>query len=267
MTIVARGYAFSCAICLCNVLTGCDSLRLTATKTSLGVGESVRVEVVRKVAWFLTGELIDAKTSYYTTSELCLVVEPDGTVTCVGTYGRSRESAWIGALNGESKGHIAFELSPVGPGPTLDVGGVSSVQRPASPYDKFGPCCSIPLFIREGEQVKYSVRVISSGQDVTSCATGTRYTLFYGSGFPNDPHPERITGSDDLFTALNLRIDDRKGQITAPHSIRTLNYESIIVFVRNGAMIGWRELVIVHGRDGSPIRRFKAFRGSTSRES
>src|SRR5215469_4266267 len=85
-------------------LSGCDLVRfwwtedlsVTAARTSLGVGESVRVNVRRKASWFRTAELRDPSlTVYATTSESALVVEPDGWVTCIGTYGRPQESAWV----------------------------------------------------------------------------------------------------------------------------------------------------------------------------
>src|SRR5262245_20713164 len=107
-------------------LGGCDLVRfwwtedlsVKAVSTLLGVGESVRVTVWRKASWFRTAALRDpSRTVYATTSESALVIEPDGWVTCIGTYGQPQESAWVVAMNGASHGHLSFDLSPQGPGP------------------------------------------------------------------------------------------------------------------------------------------------------
>ena len=109
-----------------------------------------------------------------------LMVEPDGTATCVGTHGKSSESAWILATNGNDHGHIAFDLQPFGPGPALEI--VTEAARQNQPSQL---CCGVPLVVlREGEQLKYKViRHAAPHEDLTLSST---YTLFFGSGLPND---------------------------------------------------------------------------------
>ena len=237
-------------------LTGCDflvrwgeDLKLTAPRTSLGIGESVRITVRAKVSWFRTAELTDpSKTIYTTTGEAALVVEPDGWVTCVGTYGRPRESAWISATNGKSRGHLSFALSREGPGPTLDfiAAPADLPPLPDKAQGPFGPCCSTPLALKEGQQMRFKVQARASGRDLTSSATGTRYTLFVGSGVPNDQRPSIITGDSDAVSARSFLLDATQGAITAPDSIARRNYARVIVFFRNGDLVGWREIVVIH---------------------
>ncbi len=237
-------------------LMGCDrlvrwgeDLKLTAPRTSLGIGESVRITVKQKVSWFRTAELTDpSRTIYTTTSESALVVEPDGWVTCVGTYGRSRESAWISATNGKSRGHLSFDLSQEGPGPTLDfiAAPTDLPPLPENAQSPFVPCCSTPLALKEGQQMRFKVQARASGRDLTSSATGTRYTLFFGSGEPNDQHPAIITGGSDAVSARSFLLDAKQGAITAPDSIARQNYARVVVFFRNGDLVGWREIVVIH---------------------
>jgi hypothetical protein len=256
MVLVARRKRWPAAFVIAIGLMGCDllvhwgeDLKLTAARTSLGIGESVRVTVQKKVSWFRTAELTDpSKTVYTTTSESLLVVEPDGWVTCVGTSGRSRESAWISATNGESHGHLSFDLSLEGPGPTLDFI-TAPTDLPPLPHNAqspFVPCCSTPLALREGQQMRFKVQARASGRDLTSSATGTRYTLFFGSGVPNDHRPSIITGGTDAVSAKSFLLDANQGAITAPHSIARLNFARVIVFFRNGDLVGWREIVVIH---------------------
>jgi hypothetical protein len=237
-------------------LTGCDllarwgeDLKLTAPRTSLGIGESVRIMVQRKVSWFRTAELTDpSKTIYTTTGEAALVVEPDGWVTCVGTYGRPRESAWISATNGKSHGHLSFALRREGPGPTLDfiTAPADLPPLPGKAQSPFVSCCSAPLALKEGQQMRFKVQARASGRDLTSSATGTRYTLFVGSGIPNDERPSIITGGSDAVSAKSFLLDATQGAITAPDSIARRNYARVIVFFRNGDLVGWREIVVIH---------------------
>ena len=71
-----------------------------------GLGESARMSVRQKKSWFRTAELANPdKTVYSTTSESMLVIEPDGTATCVGTQGCRR-------LSGAGRG--ARDLSKTG---------------------------------------------------------------------------------------------------------------------------------------------------------
>ena len=34
--------------------------------------------------------------------------------------------------------------------------------------------------------------------------------------------------------------------MTAPDTIGSLNYARVIVFFRNGPLVGWREIVVIH---------------------
>ena len=238
-------------------LAGCDlvlrwseDLKLTADSTSLGIGQSVQVTVLKRVFWFRTAELADpSKTTYWTTSESALVVESYGWVTCVGTYGRDRESAWIAATNGKSHGHLSFDLRSEGPGPTLDLI-TTTADLPPVPENvqqsPFVPCCSTLLVLKEGQQMRFKIQARGSGRELTASATGTRYTLFFGSGVPDDPRPSIVTGGPDAVSARTFRLDDKQGVITAPDSIARLNHARVIVFFRNGPLVGWREIVVIH---------------------
>lgn len=234
----------------CDLLLGLgEDLKLTAERTSLGVGESVLVTVQRKLAWFRRAELTDpSNITYWTTSSSALVVEPDGWVTCVGTYGSPTESAWISATHGESHGHLSFDLRSEGPGPTLDLISATADLPPVpdKAQSPLAPCCSTLLALKEGQQMRFKIQSRASRRDLTSSATGTRYTLFFGSGVPNDPHPSRITGGSDAVSARSFILDDRQGVITAPESIGRLNHARVIVFFRNGPLVGWRGIVVIH---------------------
>ena len=243
------------ALVLVAGLVGCDrlvrwreDLDVTAPRTSLGVGESVEVSVKQKVSWLRTEPLTDpSKTRYSTTSESMLVVEPDGRVTCIGTNGKSRESAWISATNGKSHGHLSFDLRPEGPGPTLDIT-IAPTGLPALSDDARSAgtaCCSTPVPVRESQQLRFKVQARGSGQDLTRSATGTRYTLFVGSGRPNDEQPSTVTGGPDAVSARSFRIEDEQGTMTAPASLARLHHARVIVFARNRDLVGWREIVIV----------------------
>ena len=237
-------------------LAGCDflvrwgeGLAVTAARTSLGVGDSVQLTVKRKVSWFRTADLADpSKIVYATTSESMLIVEPDGRVTCVGTNGRPRESAWVSARDGTSHGHLSFDLSREGPGPTLELVPVSAplASPPDNAQSAQGPCCAPPLALKEGQQLRFKVRARASGRDVTAAATGTRYTLFVGSGTPNDQRPSIVTGGSDAVSARTILLDDAQGAMTAPDSIARRHYARVILFFRNGDLVGWREVVVIH---------------------
>jgi len=243
MTLAAQLTKSLAAVAIMMSLVGCDrllrlkeDLRLTADSTSLGIGESVQLTVQRKVFWFRGEALTEpSKTTYWTTSESALVVERDGWVTCVGTYGKPTESAWISATNGKSHGHLSFDLRSEGPGPTLDL-----VTSP------FVPCCATLLTLKEGQQMRFKIRARASGRELTSTATGTRYTLFFGSGVPDDPRPSLITGGTDAVSARTFLLDDKQGLMVAPDSIARLNHARVIVFFRNGPLVGWREIVVIH---------------------
>lgn len=230
-----------CTWLMDSALKSSETLELQASRTSLGVGESARISVRKKKSWFRTAELSNPqKTIYSTTSESMLMVEPDGTATCVGTHGKSSESAWILATNGNDHGHIAFDLQPFGPGPALEI--VTEAARQNQPSQL---CCGVPLVVlREGEQLKYKViRHAAPHEDLTLSST---YTLFFGSGLPNDAQPSVVTGGPDYVSSRNVRLDREHGTITAPPSIGRLNWGTIIVFVRQGGLVGWKEISITH---------------------
>jgi len=244
------------AVALATGCVGCDlllrlreDLELTADSTSLGAGESVRVSVQKKASWFrAAGPMDPSQTTYWTTSESMLVVEPDGWVTCVGTAGQPTESAWIAANNGASHGHLIFGLRPDGPGPTLELV-TATADMPSVPQKAqgpFAPCCSTLLALKEGQQMRFRIQSRATRRELTSSETGTRYTLFFGSGIPNDSRPSVITGGPDTVTARTFLLDDKQGVMTAPDTIGSLNYARVIVFFRNGPLVGWREIVVIH---------------------
>ena len=257
MTLPARLRRSLGAAAIVIGLAGCDlvlrwseDLKLTADSTSLGIGQSVQLTVQKKVSWFRTTELADpSKTTYWTTSESSLVVERDGWVTCVGTHGRDRESAWISATNGESHGHLSFDLRSEGPGPTLDLI-TTTADLPSVPdnaqQSPFVPCCSTLVALKEGQPMRFKIQSRASRRDVTSSATGTRYTLLFGSGVPDDSRPSLITGGSDAVSAKGFLLDDKQGVITAPDSIARRDHARVIVFFRNGPLVGWREIVVIH---------------------
>jgi hypothetical protein len=117
---------------------------------------------------------------------------------------------------------------------------------PADARSQWIPCCSEPVALTEGHKLKFAIRERLSGRDLTSSATGTTYTLFYGSGVPNDPQPSIVTGSVGGVSAKNFRLDSDQGTATAPASIGHWNRARIILFVRNRELVGWREIVIIH---------------------
>ena len=178
-----------------------------------GLGESARMSVRQKKSWFRTAELANPdKTVYSTTSESMLVIEPDGTATCVGTQGKPSETAWIGATNGNDHGHLAFDLQSVGPGPTLDI--VTEAASENGEQTSQLCCGGAVAVLMEGAQLKYKViRHAAPHEDLTASSA---YTLFFGSGIPNDPHPSVVTGGPDYVSAKNVRLDREHGTITAP---------------------------------------------------
>ena len=255
-TRLTRSLAVVAVAALAIGCVGCDlllrvreDLKLTADSTVLGVGESVQVTVQKKAPWLRAAEPMDpSQTTYWTTSETMLVVEPDGWVTCVGTGGRPTESAWVAASNRASHGHLIFDLRPDGPGPTLDLIPATADLPPVpeKAQSSFVPCCSTPLALKEGQQMRFQIQSRASRHELTSSTTGTRYTLFFGSGAPNDPRPSVVTGGPDTVTARTFRLDDERGTVTAPETIGRMNYARVIVFFRNGPLVGWRELVVIH---------------------
>jgi len=159
------------------------------------------------------------------------------------------ESVQVTATNGKSHGHLSFDLRPEGPGPTLDLI-TTTADLPPVPENvqqsPFVPCCSTLLVLKEGQQMRFKIQARGSGRELTASATGTRYTLFFGSGVPDDPRPSIVTGGPDAVSARTFLLDDKQGVITAPDSIARLNHARVIVFFRNGPLVGWREIVVIH---------------------
>jgi hypothetical protein len=235
------------------LLVGCgfsrwnEDLMISARQTKLGPGESTHTKVERKLSWFRKAPLAQpSKTQYATTSESVLVVEPDGTATCIGYREKPWDAATITAWNGKSRGTIEFDLIPNGPGPSLELIANSQNEFPADVPKKLAPCCSEPLVLKEGQQVNFTVRERASARDLTSTEAGTQYTVFFGSGVPNDPNPSVIVGGTDAASAQSFHLDGRTGTITAPASIKNYNRANVIVFFRNGNRVGWRDIIIIH---------------------
>lgn len=109
------------------------------------------------------------------------VVEPDGKVTAVGTWGEPEESAIVSAINGQLWGMVSFSLLAEGPGPTLDF----VVEAPSAQGMSTATCCSTPARLIEGEQVKFRLlRRNAEHTDVTRRSSGTRYILFSAVVYP-----------------------------------------------------------------------------------
>jgi hypothetical protein len=106
-------------------------------------------------------------------------------------------------------------------------------------------CCGGAVAVlKEGAQLKYKViRHAAPHEDLTASSA---YTLFFGSGIPNDPHPSVVTGGPDYVSAKNVRLDREHGTITAPISIGKLNWGRVIVFVRHGNLAGSKAIAIHH---------------------
>jgi hypothetical protein len=174
------------------------------------------------------------------------VVEPDGKVTAVGTWGKSEESTDVMAFNGKLHGKIDLSILAGGPGPGLDF----TADAPPVPQLGTATCCSTPVRVREGQQVRFKVlRRDNQHSDVTRRTTGTQYTLFFGSGVPNDPNAARIVGYGQGINPATFLIDDQHGVITAPPSIGHLNHFTVLVFVRNGNEVGWKQFQLAHAAE------------------
>ena len=237
-------------ILLCSVvallMSGCrpSSLVLKAPRTTLGVGETVHVAALERGPWlFETHALEPGSLVWRTTGESCLLAEPDGRVTCVGTGGREKESAVISAASGSRRGWLRFRVTRSGPGPSLDL----------VTQDSLGPCPQWPTercaVIHEGDSLRFRVRERGPGApDVTARSMGTRYLVFIGSGLANDPAPEVVVGKPwpQNLNAASVRIDDVHGVITAPETIGELNCLAVIILVRSNDSVGWLFLRIEH---------------------
>jgi hypothetical protein len=81
---------------------------------------------------------------------------------------------------------------------------------------------------------------------VTRRNTGTRYTLFFGSGVPNDPNAAQIVGYGEGIGPATFQVDDERGMIIAPGSIGRLNFFTVLVLARNGEAVGWKQIKLAH---------------------
>jgi hypothetical protein len=225
-----------------------SELDVSATRTTLHVGETAQLAAKRKT-WLGTEPLPHPeRTKYITTWETMAVVEPDGKVTAVGTWGKDEESDIVMAFSGKLTGSVTFSILAHGPGPSLEF------VADAPPVTDMGAatCCSLPVRLNEGDQVGFRVlRRDVQHTDVTLRSTGTRYTLFFGSGLPNDPNPARIIGYGEGINPTSFRIDDERGMVLAPNSIGNLNRFTVLVFARNGEDVGWKQFQLAHA--GAPI--------------
>jgi len=233
-----------------------EGLSVGASTTTLHVGESVQLTIRKKRALFFYRKLERPDTTTYSTvSESELVVEPDGRVTCVGTGGRTKDEIWVTAVNGRDWGHVSFDLLQAGPGPALDFI-PAEVPKPVTIPDyfiRYAPCCSgDPIIMKEGQTISYKlVRHGPPWDDLTNRAI---YTLFFGSGVPDDAHPSVATGGHDYVNSRTFQLDAQHGTISAPGSIGGDNRDRIVVFARYGDLVGWKYIVITHveedGREG-----------------
>jgi len=152
------------------------------------------------------------------------------------------------AHNGKLKGAMSFSLQADGPGSSLDF----VVDAPTVASMGAATCCSAPVRLAEGQQAKFQVlRHDPKRTDVTRRSAATRYTLFFGSGMPNDPNPARIVGYGEGINPVTFRVDDEHGMIVAPPAIGHLNYFTVLVFARNGNDVGWKQFQLVHATGGS----------------
>jgi hypothetical protein len=220
-----------------------SDLDVSAPHTTLRVGESVQLRVARKTVFGTEPLAHPEQTKYITTWETMTAVEPDGRVTAVGTWGEKHETSVVMAFNGKLSGNLYLAVRADGPGPTLDfvVDATPVVGGPVT------TCCSAPVQLVEGQQAAFRVwRHDSQHSDVTRRTTGTRYTLFFGSGVPNDPNTAQIVGYGEGINPATFRIDDEHGVIVAPVSIGKLNSFHVLVLARNDEDVGWKEIKLTH---------------------
>ena len=234
--------AVAVASVLCLRLWVSD-LDVSAPYTTLHMGETVQLTVTRKTLLGTAPLEHREQTEYITNWETMAVVEPDGKVTAVGTWGKPEESTDVMAFNGKLTGKVDFSILAGGPGPSLEF------KADAPPVSNMGTttCCSTPVRVVEGQQVRFKVlRRDNQHSDVTRRTSGTRYTLFFGSGVPNDPNAARIVGYGPGISPTTFLVDDEHGVITAPTSIGHLNYFTVLVFARNGDAVGWKQFQLAH---------------------
>ena len=226
-------------------------LDVSAPHTTLHVGESVQLVVTRKT-WLGTEPLAHPeRTKYITTWETMTAVDPDGKVTAVGTWGEAQESSIVTAYNGKQRGSVNLSVRADGSGPTLDF------VVDASPVvgEHAMTCCSAPVQLIEGQRTAFRLlRHDPQHRDVTRRATGTRYTLFFGSGVPNDPNAAQIVGYGEGINSATFRVDDEQGMIIAPGSIGNLNAFHVLVLARNGEDVGWKEIKLTHAAASPDVR-------------
>lgn len=188
-------------------------VKLKASRTELGIGESADMKVTRKLPDGSVEDITNnSSTRYITTSESHLIPEPGGKVTCISTSNRPTDNAIITASFNNLSDRLEFDLRQKGPGPGLKV----EVEKTTLPA---------------GERTKFFVRSVKDGRDLTARASGTSYLVFGGVGIP-EPNL--------------LAIDDATAMMTAVGSLGQYNRRSVIVFVRNGDLVGWTELKLVH---------------------
>jgi hypothetical protein len=225
-----------------------SDLRVSAPHATLHMGETVQLVVARKT-WLGTEPLAHPEQTVYITNwETMAVVEPDGRVTAVGTWGAPTETTDVMALNGKLRGSMSFSLQANGPGPSLDF----IVDAPEVVGMGAATCCSTPVRLAEGQRARFQVlRHDPQRTDVTRRSAATRYTLFFGSGMPNDPNAARIVGYGVGINPATFRVDDENGMIVAPPAIGRLNYFTVLVFARNGNEVGWKQFKLVHATGGS----------------
>ena len=205
----ASSVAFSIASAKANK----GDISAVADRTSLGLGESARIRVLRRLPDGTREDVsADSKTVYITTSESVLIPEGNGVVTHVGTRDSSTDSATITVFYGPSSTQVAFDLKSSGPGPSLEI------ETPKT-------------ILEEGETQKFSVVRKKDAAVLTARGSGTQYVVFGGKGSPEN----------EL-----LAIDDAAGTITAEKSLGRYNRRSAILFVRNGNSVGWIELKLIH---------------------
>jgi hypothetical protein len=199
-------------------------LCLSASHSTLHVGESAQLFVTRKT-WLGHRPLAHPeKTHYATMFESIAVVEPDGKVTAVGTWGEREETAIVSATNGRLSDKVRISLLAEGPGPSLDF----VVQAPSVEGMSTATCCSTPARLIEGERV----------------------ILFFGSGVRDDPNAAQIVGYGEGINPATFLIDDEHGVIVAPTSIGRLNRFTVLAFALNGEAVGWKQFQLAHAASG-----------------
>lgn len=219
--------------CGCSGDAGSGRLVLGAPRTTLRPGESVRVSAGLRT---LSGvhPLPADSLEWHTTGESVMLVERDGRVTAIGTNGRARESAIVGANRGARHASLRFFVEPGGRGPSLAI--TTGAGRE--------PCTAWPVelcvILHEGDSLSFRVHE-RDGTDVTARASGTRYQVFAGSGSADDPNPGLVIGGTwpESLNADAIRIDDRSGTLRVPASIAPLRWFGVTILVRHGESVGW----------------------------